>query len=410
MGELSRCYPVSVLMVTRYITARVFPSPPDVNTAIALLGQITETRADQYPQRVDRPLALYGAGDLGRMARDYFAYIGLPIELVVDRNAERLAGSLEWQGVRLLPPDAVPMQARQSMLLAVCIATVPYAPLEAELSQAGWLNIVPFYDIAEAYRDRHPLSNGWFASLFDDRDRVKISTVLTDWADDRSRACHLQFLAWRRLREEWTFVGAPVTINDRYFIPEVCTLLSNHEAFADIGAHEGHVIQRFLDAVKGQCGRIWAVEPDPRNLVQLRETVSHFSLTEESAVQIIPSVVADAEGEAIFAGGLGYASQLSALGQEQIAVTTIDQLEIAPSFMKLHLEGHELGALRGAVATLRRHRPLLAVTIYHSDVGVWKLPSWLMEELINYRYYLRLHSWCGTGAVMYGIPEERLCN
>ncbi len=381
---------------------------PNTGMAISLLGEIAEAQVVWHPQQVDQPLALYGAGDLGRMARDYFACIGLPIELVVDRNAEGLAGSLEWQGVRLLPPHAVPMQVRQSMLLAVCIATVPYAPLESQLSQAGWLNIVPFYDIAEAYRDRHPLSNGWFASPFDDRDMVEISTVLMDWADDRSRACHLQFLAWRRLREEWTFVDAPVTINDRYFIPEVCALLSKHEAFADIGAHEGHVIQRFLDAVKGQCGQIWAIEPDRRNLVHLHETVSQFSLAEESAVQIIPSVVADAEGEAIFAAGLGYASQLSTLGQEKIAVTTIDQLKIAASFMKLHLEGHELGALRGAVATLRRYRPLLAVTIYHSDVGVWKLPSWLMEELINYRYYLRLHSWCGTGAVMYGIPEERL--
>lgn len=397
-------------MASRQTVARSFPSLPDTGAAITLLNQIAQARAGGAPRSVDRPLALYGAGDLGRMARDYLAHVGVRIDLVIDRNADRLAESLEWRDVRMLKPDAVPERARRSMLLAVCVATVPYAPLEAELSRAGWRDIVPFYDIAEAYRDYHPLSNGWFATSFDDRDIAGISTVLASWADDRSRAFHLQFIAWRRLREEWIFSGAPVTVSDRYFIPEVCAVLSDHEAFADIGAYKGEVIQRFLEAVGGSSEPVWAVEPDPENLACLREKVRQFSLAEQSVIQIIPKAVARLEGEASFATGLGYASQLSVLGSRRIGVTTVDQLKIAPSFMKIHLEGHELEALRGAEMTLRRHRPLLAVTTYHSDVGVWKLPSWLMGVMIGYRYYLRLHSWCGTGVVMYAIPEERLFN
>ena len=88
-------------------------------------------------------------------------------------------------------------------------------------------------------------------------------------------------------------------------------------------------------------------------------------------------------------------------------VTTLDELSVAPSYLKLHLEGHEWETLQGAERSLRRHRPLLAVTIYHSEAGMWQLPYWLMGQLKDYRYYLRLHSWCGTGAVMYGVPAER---
>ena len=33
--------------------------------------------------------------------------------------------------------------------------------------------------------------------------------------------------------------------------------------------------------------------------------------------------------------------------------------------------------------------------------------KWIMENVCGYRFFLRLHSWCGTGAVIYCIPEDR---
>lgn len=398
---------MSVLMANRPTSARIFSSLPDRETANALLGEIAAMRADLHPRMVDRPLALYGAGDLGRMARAYLAHVGVQVDFVIDRNADRLAELPEWRDVPLLKPDAVPERARRSMLLAVCVATAPYAPLEAELSRAGWCDVVPFYDVAEAYRDRHPLSNGWFAPSFSERALAALGAVLAGWADDRSRAYHLQFITWRRLREEWIFDGAPVTTYDRYFIPEVRGLLTDREAFADIGAYDGGVVRRFLEVVKGRRGPLWAIEPDPRNLARLRETFVRLSLAGEPDVRIIASAVADVEGEVPFAAGLGYASQISELGQSAVAVTTIDRLEIAPSFLKLHLEGGEYAALRGARAMIARCRPLLAVTSYHNALGLWELPLWLMEALPDYRFLMRLHSWVGTGALIYGIPRSR---
>lgn len=47
------------------------------------------------------------------------------------------------------------------------------------------------------------------------------------------------------------------------------------------------------------------------------------------------------------------------------------------------------------------------MTAYHNEAGLWPLPTWLMDNLTSYRHYFRLHSWCGTGAVIYCVPEER---
>ena len=88
------------------------------------------------------------------------------------------------------------------------------------MAARGCTDVVPFYDLAESLRGQHPLSNGWFAEPLTAADQRQIQSVYASWDDDVSRAHHLQFMAWRRLREEWTFEDAPIS-TERYFIPEV---------------------------------------------------------------------------------------------------------------------------------------------------------------------------------------------
>jgi hypothetical protein len=117
--------------------------------------------------------------------------------------------------------------------------------------------------------------------------------------------------------------------------------------------------------------------------------------------------LADVEADLPFRDGLGYASQLSETGTTRVAARAIDMMELSPTFLKLHLEGGELIALKGARKTLLRKRPIIAATVYHNADGIWRSPLWLMETLRDYRFLFRLHTWCGTGAVIYAIPNER---
>jgi hypothetical protein len=85
----------------------------------------------------------------------------------------------------------------------------------------------------------------------------------------------------------------------------------------------------------------------------------------------------------------------------------VDDLELHPTLIKLHVEGAELDLLRGARRTLERQRPIVMATSYHNDDGISRLPIWLHEQLPGYRLHFRMHGWCGTGAVIYAIPAER---
>ena len=386
--------------------ARSFADLPGQGQASILLDEIANAPAAFGPVPGDRPLALYGAGNLGRLARDFLRAVGQDFVLAIDQNARALSANGDWAGVSLLHPDEVGDSDKSGARLAVSVVTSAYVPIERALLDRGFTDVVPFYDLAESFRHLHPLSNGWFAASMTTADRTKTAQVLARWSDDVSRAHHLQFLAWRRLREEWTFAAARIPDCDRFFIPEIVGTLRDDEVLLDGGAHHGVVVEAFLRHTKGKRCRIAAIEPDPINRRRLGENLRKL-VPDESRIVIDDCALSDNEGEAIFHCGLDYASQLSRTGSMRVRTRPIDALGLSPTFIKLHLEGAELTALKGARQTLLDYRPIIATTVYHNDDGVWRTADWLMETLPDYRFLFRNHSWCGTGAVIYAIPQER---
>ncbi|HZT24682.1 MAG TPA: FkbM family methyltransferase [Pseudolabrys sp.] len=383
-------------------TARSFADLPDSRLAVLLLDDLASAMQPLHPVRPDRPIALYGAGNLGLMARDFLKAIGQDFVLAVDKNAHAYAGRPDWNGVRLVHPDDVTESEKFTTRFAVSVVTSPYVPLKERLLTRGFGDVVPFYDLAESFRHLHPLSNGWFASPPSPLDRANIAQVLANWHDDISRAHHLQFLAWRMLREEWAFASAPICNDNRFFIPEVTTILGGEDILLDAGAHHGAVAETFVRQTGAAYKEIIAIEPDPDNRARLIERTRGLR-----DIKVIDCALAEQDGEARFHGGLGYASQLADTGRMRVATRRLDTLGFSPTFLKLHLEGAELATLKGGRRTLLTGRPIVAATVYHNDDGMWRTPLWLMETLPEYRFLFRMHSWCGTGAVVYAIPNER---
>jgi FkbM family methyltransferase len=385
---------------------RSFSTLPQPEHAQTLLAELSTATCSFAPAAADAPLALYGAGDLGLLARDFLNYVGREPVMVIDRNAHSLAQDTKWSGTQLLTPHEAAKSAKESIRVAVSIVTDPYVPIERSLSNLGFTDIVPFYDLTESFRQHHPLSNGWFAAPLSREQQAKTAKVLALWDDDISRAHHLQFIAWHRLREEWTFDPAPLSLSNRFFIPEIVSVLHKEEVFLDAGAHHGIVINAFLDHTEGRFRRVVAIEPDAINRKRLAENVQKL-LPGDQRVTIHDFALSDRDGEALFHTGLDYASQLSRTGRTWITTRRLDTLGLFPTFIKLHLEGAELATLTGAKQILRGSRPIIVATVYHNEDGIWKTAQWLMNTLSDYRFLFRSHSWCGTGAVIYAIPERR---
>ena len=338
----------------------------------------------------------------------FLTIVGHKPVMVIDRDARRLAQEPSWSGVPLLDPDEAAEFAKDGLRIAVCVVTAPYVPIERSLQQLGFEDIVPFYDLAESFRGVHPLSNGWFAAPLTALDQAKTVEVLARWDDDVSRAHHLQFLAWRRLREEWVFDAAPTPDCAPFFHSGSGSVSSaTMKYLLDAGAHDGSVTNAFIQQTKGAFRQIVAIEPDPFNRARLRwqSTIPAAGRSARHGLRLRPRRRQKARRYST-TGSTTHRS-FRRTGRMRVATRPLDALGASPTFVKLHLEGAELPALKGAGGRCLASRPVVAATVYHNDDGIWKTARWLMETLTDYRFFFRAHSWCGTGAVIYAIPNER---
>ena len=115
----------------------VFLRSPDAAAASALLRDLAARLLPCAPREVDKPLVLYGAGNLGRMAKTYLDRLGVEFRYVVDAKPHRYRDDPFWRGVDVVSPQSVAVEQRKQVLLAVCIATTPYCDLQALLSEDG---------------------------------------------------------------------------------------------------------------------------------------------------------------------------------------------------------------------------------------------------------------------------------
>jgi len=115
-----------------------------------LLENILSSDRSLHPRKIDKPVILYGAGSLGKMAKDFFNYLNIPFLYVVDRNADKYKADTFWQNIKIVHPDDVKETDKKNCLLVVCVVTVPLIALRDELKNNGWRDIAFFYDLSEA--------------------------------------------------------------------------------------------------------------------------------------------------------------------------------------------------------------------------------------------------------------------
>ncbi|ACM19018.1 SAM-dependent methyltransferase, putative [Geotalea daltonii FRC-32] len=97
---------------------------------------------------------------------------------------------------------------------------------------------------------------------------------------------------------------------------------------------------------------------------------------------------------------------------QQVPAISIDEFTTEQALervdlIKLDVEGAEAEVLQGAIATLKRHRPQLAVCIYHKKQHLFQVPLLLNSMLHGYHYYLGHYSPTFWDTVWYAVPEEK---
>ena len=191
------------------------------------------------------------------------------------------------------------------------------------------------------------------------------------------------------LRKVFNFLHLDVTKNLEYdrltklVLKKVITPESN---CIDIGCHKGEILDEIL--LLATNGRHLAFEPIPTFFEALKKTYA-------SKAVIYPYALSDKQGTTTFHfvknapaySGIkerDYAIDAPNIEKIKVEMMPLDDLipeDYQPHFIKIDVEGGEFGVLKGAKATLEKHKP---VVLFECGLGASEHYGTTPEALFDY--------------------------
>jgi FkbM family methyltransferase len=189
-----------------------------------------------------------------------------------------------------------------------------------------------------------------------------------------------------------------------------CFFLKENEVFVDCGAFDGDTIADFLQETAGRFQYLAAFEPDAVTYPHLKERVSQLDSGVRKRIEISQKAIGRKPGVICFEA-TGTMLSKTGSGSCEVPVVDLDSALAAfdPTYIKFDIEGFEPEGLMGASSLLLRTRPILALSVYHQQDHLWRIPL-LMSSLLQdrYEFFLRPHGTESWDLVCYAIPAERV--
>lgn len=193
--------------------------------------------------------------------------------------------------------------------------------------------------------------------------RGVLPTPTSGVATVRLRGGALLALDLGELLQRDMFVG----LFDRVELGIVDRCLSASGDFVDVGAHVGIYGTTACRALR-PGRRALLFEPNP---VARRQLEHNLELNGVTVATVLPLAASDGPGSAVLhvptspdaawsslLGG-GFAEGVPVDVETSTVDREVERLGLAPSVVKIDVEGHELAVLAGAAGTIERHRPVV---------------------------------------------------
>ena len=359
-----------------------------------------------------RPLFFYGAGRQCRIMAYSCSMLGLRPDYVVDQNPKLWGESVLFEPfgnkreVTVISPDEMLSYGLDNPVL---ITTVFLDSAIKALRKRGFTNlwIPPEYDTAES-------------KTVLNMNKLSINSVVGALKDERSKNVLSDIIGYRQTND-FSYIEDAYDEN-QYFPPDIITLDSN-DVFIDGGAYDGKTTEDFIRKTKENYSHAHVFEPVPANYsTAASRLVDYINL---GKVTLIEKALSDKKEKVIFFENrfgshmldpdtktalLDVSSVDSSFVPSFVEAETVsldayfEGQSDMPSFIKLDVEGAEMDALVGARGLIEKHRPKLAVSIYHKFEDLFEIPLYLMQAYPFYDFYIRHHQLSSWETTLYAVP------
>jgi FkbM family methyltransferase len=157
--------------------------------------------------------------------------------------------------------------------------------------------------------------------------------------------------------------------------------------FLDIGAYNGDSAFALMN--KFSPKKVYAFEADNLNYLALNNNINSLHLKNIVPVNL---AIGDKNKEVNIEIN-GTSSKISNKGSK-VLMTTIDdyidknKIEVV-DLIKIDIEGFEQKALEGALETIKKFKPILAISIYHNANDFFEIKPKLEELNVGYMFYIK---------------------
>lgn len=268
-----------------------------------------------------------------------------------------------------------------------------------------------------------------FRMLGNERIKLPLSTSLYWQGREKIRSFEnktdcipIEFMNWSLCRFDLNQISFPIEIYSIVPRLHTCFIVKQYEyrsdsvnielddgdVVIDAGGCWGDTALYFANKV-GANGMVYTCEFVPGNIGILEKNMD-LNQNLSKRIELIRNPLWDKSGDILYYSDNGPGSTVNSqkMPEQDLSVLTVSIDDLVEkknlnkvNFIKMDIEGAELNALKGAINTIIKFKPKLAISIYHKLSDFKTIPAFLSSLNIPYDFYLGHYSIHSEETVLY---------
>ena len=353
-----------------------------------------------------RPIALIGAGQLGRMAIELWPP-GLDKPLFfLDENSVEIVQGIPVHKTSLHVPDRT---------IQYVLSHFKSDPVEIEDLFKNFLHqeLVTVYDLLTQF-DSDLFSNGWQG---DPKNLEFIKKKSEFFADDQSRLIYDEVLDWRYLRKLGRRRPSPESL--KYNLGNLGRISNHYDLIIDGGSYDLSFAESLLES-KITWTKLIAVEPDQNSQLRVRNVIKKLQEPElrwGSCILEKRALWSTNHGAHYYQNGLLSARITGNQNPNSTLVETVTLEELLTShiqnssskiLIKLHIEGAEWSVIKASEHFFRVNQNNdILINLSHDEDSLLRIPE-LLYQTGNFDLFLHSHALFGEGLTLFARSKGKL--
>lgn len=336
---------------------------------------------------------VFGASDAGKKLVRTLIDKGIEVLGIWDNNVQKQGKKIE--GISIISYEELKKAKNINLWIGCGYAMQEEARIDS-------LDNIKAYRVGQT---KEELKRAWrLDEFYFPTYAAKAQKINNLFADDYSRKVN-NALVKLITQYDITAIDEFVTAEEHYFVKEVIDGLSDKKPVCvDCGAFTGEmpIAMRKMGINYKKC---YCFEMDPNNCNKLELNMNATGMNKKVIIE--NSGIGEINGHLYFESIGANSRIVDYKTPNRIQTIKIDTYfqDIHIDYIKMDIEGAELGALRGGISVIQRDRPILAISVYHSLQDRTDILEYLHDNLMDYQFYLRQHAIWDSETVLYGIPN-----